>query len=173
MTESKAVDLHHDDSSHSSLDTPAKQARVVYNPLHGISREELHSQVDALAREKGLEEHVHDLQKGARLAQNPLVLLEEKNSSVSELVNLAVAALKASTSSTKRTGRLFATRTRTSGQSRDFSVAFCDNMLNRCFVRRSHPKTLYVTIFLCSVGAATQGWDQTGSNGGELHDRIL
>jgi hypothetical protein len=24
----------------------------------------------------------------------------------------------------------------------------------------SHPRTLYVTIFLCSVGAATQGWDQ-------------
>ncbi|KAH8925840.1 hypothetical protein BT69DRAFT_1348453 [Atractiella rhizophila] len=32
----------------------------------------------------------------------------------------------------------------------------------------SHPLTLYVTIFLCSVGAATQGWDQTGSNGANL-----
>ena len=29
----------------------------------------------------------------------------------------------------------------------------------------SHPKTLYLTIFLCALGAATQGWDQTGSNG--------
>jgi sugar porter (SP) family MFS transporter len=34
--------------------------------------------------------------------------------------------------------------------------------------RWSHPLTLYVTIFLCSVGAATQGWDQTGSNGANL-----
>ena len=25
-----------------------------------------------------------------------------------------------------------------------------------------HPLTLYWTIFVCSVGAATQGWDQTG-----------
>jgi sugar porter (SP) family MFS transporter len=32
----------------------------------------------------------------------------------------------------------------------------------------SHPLTLYVTIFLCSIGAATQGWDQTGSNGANL-----
>ncbi|KAE8257091.1 hypothetical protein A4X13_0g2587 [Tilletia indica] len=32
----------------------------------------------------------------------------------------------------------------------------------------AHPMTLYVTIFLCSVGAATQGWDQTGSNGANL-----
>ncbi|CAD6890757.1 unnamed protein product [Tilletia controversa] len=32
----------------------------------------------------------------------------------------------------------------------------------------AHPLTLYATIFLCSVGAATQGWDQTGSNGANL-----
>jgi sugar porter (SP) family MFS transporter len=34
--------------------------------------------------------------------------------------------------------------------------------------RWSHPILLYLTIFLCSVGAATQGWDQTGSNGANL-----
>jgi len=32
----------------------------------------------------------------------------------------------------------------------------------------SHPMMLYWTIFICSVGAATQGWDQTGSNGANL-----
>lgn len=31
-----------------------------------------------------------------------------------------------------------------------------------------HPKTLYFTIVLCSIGAAVQGWDQTGSNGANL-----
>jgi hypothetical protein len=31
-----------------------------------------------------------------------------------------------------------------------------------------HPLTLYITVFLCSIGAATQGWDQTGSNGANL-----
>ena len=30
------------------------------------------------------------------------------------------------------------------------------------------PLTLYLTIFTCSVGAAVQGWDQTGSNGANL-----
>lgn len=30
------------------------------------------------------------------------------------------------------------------------------------------PKTLYLTIFTCSIGAAVQGWDQTGSNGANL-----
>ena len=30
------------------------------------------------------------------------------------------------------------------------------------------PKALYFTIVLCSIGAAVQGWDQTGSNGANL-----
>jgi hypothetical protein len=34
--------------------------------------------------------------------------------------------------------------------------------------RWSHPRALYTTIVLCSIGAATQGWDQTGSNGANL-----
>jgi hypothetical protein len=28
----------------------------------------------------------------------------------------------------------------------------------------SHPVTLYLTIICCSIGAATQGWDQTGTS---------
>ncbi|KAF2243377.1 hypothetical protein BU26DRAFT_570074 [Trematosphaeria pertusa] len=31
-----------------------------------------------------------------------------------------------------------------------------------------HPLALYVTIVVCSIGAAVQGWDQTGSNGANL-----
>lgn len=30
------------------------------------------------------------------------------------------------------------------------------------------PAALYFTVILCSVGAAVQGWDQTGSNGANL-----
>ncbi|OLN92178.1 putative polyol transporter 3, partial [Colletotrichum chlorophyti] len=30
------------------------------------------------------------------------------------------------------------------------------------------PKVLYLTIITCSIGAAVQGWDQTGSNGANL-----
>ncbi|KIM73043.1 hypothetical protein PILCRDRAFT_81426 [Piloderma croceum F 1598] len=32
----------------------------------------------------------------------------------------------------------------------------------------SHPWTLYMTVIICSIGAATQGWDQTGSNSANL-----
>lgn len=32
----------------------------------------------------------------------------------------------------------------------------------------AHPKALYLTIIVCSIGAAVQGWDQTGSNGANL-----
>ncbi|KAL6246773.1 hypothetical protein RBB50_006080 [Rhinocladiella similis] len=31
-----------------------------------------------------------------------------------------------------------------------------------------HPKQLYITVAVCSIGAAVQGWDQTGSNGANL-----
>lgn len=31
-----------------------------------------------------------------------------------------------------------------------------------------HPRSLYLTVILCSIGAAVQGWDQTGSNGANL-----
>lgn len=34
--------------------------------------------------------------------------------------------------------------------------------------RWHHPRTLYALILLNSVGAAIQGWDQTGSNGANL-----
>ncbi|KAF7536992.1 hypothetical protein G7054_g4111 [Neopestalotiopsis clavispora] len=34
--------------------------------------------------------------------------------------------------------------------------------------RWRHPKALYFTIFMTSIGAAIQGWDQTGSNGANL-----
>lgn len=34
--------------------------------------------------------------------------------------------------------------------------------------RWRHPLRLYLTIIVCSIGAAVQGWDQTGSNGANL-----
>jgi hypothetical protein len=36
------------------------------------------------------------------------------------------------------------------------------------FKKWSHTRTLYITIITCSIGAAVQGWDQTGSNGANL-----
>jgi hypothetical protein len=34
--------------------------------------------------------------------------------------------------------------------------------------RWKHPRVLYLTITLCSIAAAIQGWDQEGANGANL-----
>lgn len=39
---------------------------------------------------------------------------------------------------------------------------------NEVLHRWKQPVSLYFTIILCSIGAAVQGWDQTGSNGANL-----
>jgi len=43
---------------------------------------------------------------------------------------------------------------------------------NALIYERDHkwhgPKMLWYSIGLCAIGAATQGWDQTGSNGANL-----
>lgn len=86
------------------------------------------SEVEAFAQEKGLEEALPDLRKGALVAQR---LGDFKN--IEELDEHDLQVLEK-----ERTHRW------------------------------SHPKTLYFTIVLNSIGAAIQGWDQTGSNGANL-----
>lgn len=39
---------------------------------------------------------------------------------------------------------------------------------NEVLHKWKQPLALYVTIITCSIGAAVQGWDQTGSNGANL-----
>jgi len=103
-------------------------SRHLANPLHDIPRDQLLKDVEWFAGEKGLTEHLPDLQKGALLAQNP----------------------------------------------GGFEGLDCLDEEERAVIRHerahkwSHPRTLYATVFLCSLGAATQGWDQTGSNGANL-----
>ncbi|KAF2034614.1 sugar transporter-like protein [Setomelanomma holmii] len=43
-----------------------------------------------------------------------------------------------------------------------------DAIANEVLHKWRQPKILYFTIILCSIGAAVQGWDQTGSNGANL-----
>ena len=43
-----------------------------------------------------------------------------------------------------------------------------DALRNEVLHKWRQPLALYVTVILCSVGAAVQGWDQTGSNGANL-----
>ncbi|KAL0568184.1 hypothetical protein V5O48_013806 [Marasmius crinis-equi] len=100
----------------------------IQNPLHGIPKGKLLSQVQDFTREKGFEELLPVFQKGALLAQNP-----GKFEEIAEL-----------------------------------------DEADREVIRRevthkwSQPRELYFTIFLCSIAAAVQGWDQTGSNAANL-----
>ena len=43
-----------------------------------------------------------------------------------------------------------------------------DALRNEVLHKWRQPKSLYFTVILCSIGAAVQGWDQTGSNGANL-----
>lgn len=43
-----------------------------------------------------------------------------------------------------------------------------DALRNEVVHKWRQPWSLYFTVILCSVGAAVQGWDQTGSNGANL-----
>ncbi|TKA76777.1 hypothetical protein B0A49_05567 [Cryomyces minteri] len=43
-----------------------------------------------------------------------------------------------------------------------------DSLRNEVIHKWRQPRSLYMTVILCSIGAAVQGWDQTGSNGANL-----
>jgi len=125
-----ATDISPTVSADHAEHVPEKKALAarVTNPLEGIPQDQLLAEVEAFARDKGLEDKLSVLQKGALVAQDPasfesLTQLDENDK---ETLRKEVAH------------------------------------------RWSHPMALYWTIIICSIGAAVQGWDQTGSNGANL-----
>ncbi|KAF9467282.1 hypothetical protein BDZ94DRAFT_1248985 [Collybia nuda] len=100
----------------------------IQNPLHGIPKKLLLSQVEEFAREKGMEDITEVLQKGALIAQNP-----SKFESLEELDEFDKETIRRETTH-----------------------------------KWNQPRDLYMTVILCSLAAAVQGWDQTGSNGANL-----
>ncbi|KAH6663700.1 sugar transporter [Halenospora varia] len=50
----------------------------------------------------------------------------------------------------------------------ELSSAELDALRNETLHKWRQPRALYMTVILCSIGAAVQGWDQTGSNGANL-----
>jgi hypothetical protein len=44
----------------------------------------------------------------------------------------------------------------------------CEALKNEVLYKWRVPRILYLTVITCSIGAAVQGWDQTGSNGANL-----
>ena len=100
----------------------------IQNPLAGIPRATLFSNVEKFAQEAGLTDMIPLLKKGALVAQDPPAF--ERVSELDE---------------TER-----------------------DALRNEVLHKWRQPGSLYFTVILCSIGAAVQGWDQTGSNGANL-----
>lgn len=100
----------------------------VYNPLAGLSKQELFAGVDQFCQQYGFESDNETFRNGALAAQNP-----RHPERITELDQ----------------------------RDRDQLV-----------YERDHPwklpGLLYYSVMICAIGAATQGWDQTGSNGANL-----
>jgi sugar porter (SP) family MFS transporter len=113
------------------VDLNANTEAKIKNPLLGIPHDVLMRDVEEFARDKGLEEHLPLLRKGALVAQNPTEWEDIKG-----------------------------------------EHALNDEEREWLRIEQEHkwrvPRRLYLTIITCSIGAAVQGWDQTGSNGANL-----
>ncbi|RYP21379.1 hypothetical protein DL765_002280 [Monosporascus sp. GIB2] len=116
----------HNDELNDNLEAKIK------NPLKGIPYDQLMRDVEAFAHEKGLEEHIPILRKGALVAQTPDNYGEE----IVGAEALDEAEMKALRDEVEHKWRM--------------------------------PWRLFLTIVTCSIGAAVQGWDQTGSNGATI-----
>ncbi|PHH83064.1 hypothetical protein CDD82_3722 [Ophiocordyceps australis] len=106
------------------------EARI-RNPLEGIDRQQLMHNVEVFAQQRGLQDHVNMLKKGALVAQNPAEAHAISGPEKLTPEELSVLEIEA-----KHRWRM--------------------------------PMRLFLTIATCSIGAAVQGWDQTGTNGANL-----
>ncbi|RDB22336.1 putative polyol transporter 6 [Hypsizygus marmoreus] len=127
-SESEKGSVSYDEEQQRKIDLANNVQAKIQNPLHGIPKATLLSQVEAFTRERGLEDKTDIFKKGALLAQKP----------------------------------------------RDFETLAELDEADRQIIRRekthkwSQPRDLYLTVVICSLAAAVQGWDQTGSNGANL-----
>ncbi|KAF4974786.1 hypothetical protein FZEAL_8363 [Fusarium zealandicum] len=110
---------------HANIDARIK------NPLWGIPRGRLLSDVDDFCRRKNLDDYRELIRKGALVAQDPTGYEDIENEE--KLNDAEIEALR-------------------------------NEILHKWRV----PFVLYLTVATCSIGAAVQGWDQTGSNGANL-----
>ncbi|KAI8285330.1 hypothetical protein K4K60_001345 [Colletotrichum sp. SAR11_57] len=117
--------------SQATVDLNDNKEAKIKNPLLGINRSELLRDVEHFARDKGLDEYLPMLKKGALVAQDPTGYEEIDGTEALEADEIQVLR---------------------------------DEVLHKWRI----PKILYLTIITCSIGAAVQGWDQTGSNGANL-----
>nr|XP_036585995.1 hexose transporter [Colletotrichum truncatum]KAF6796186.1 hexose transporter [Colletotrichum truncatum] len=117
--------------SQATVDLNDNTEAKIKNPLLGLARGELLRDVEHFAHDKGLDEYLPILKKGALVAQDPTGFEDIDGPEALDTDELQ---------------------------------ALRDEILHKWRI----PKILYLTIITCSIGAAVQGWDQTGSNGANL-----
>ncbi|KAF9653442.1 hypothetical protein BDM02DRAFT_3182955 [Thelephora ganbajun] len=131
-TEKKSTSSHEeykgDTEKGSDIDLNKNISVKIKNPLTGISKDQLLSDVGQFAKERDMTDILDLLKKGALVAQDPSSFETIKELDENEKISLR----------------------------REITHKW------------SQPRVLYLTIILCSIGAAVQGWDQTGSNGANL-----
>lgn len=123
---------------------PGKHAKL-RNPLADLSKDELFADVETFAREKGLEDILGDLKKGALVAQDPKTFesLEELSESEKELLR----------------------REKTHRWSQPFMLYFMTGKhVNRAGLIN---QSTHTSLVLCAGSAIVQGMDQTAVNGAQ------
>jgi hypothetical protein len=106
------------------------------NVLAHQSKEELFADVDSFVTSHGLEDYQEVFRKGALVAQNPAAYKD-----IPELTDDDRATLE---------------HELTHKWSHPFPLYFTGRHTARCVL---------ILVLVCAIGAACQGWDQTGSNG--------
>ncbi|KAI9878884.1 MAG: hypothetical protein M1830_010240 [Pleopsidium flavum] len=112
------------------------------NPLAPLSRREVLEEVEQFLIAKDLTKFRRLFKTAALVAHNPMEY---------ESINALICADPAQYDSV-----------------RPLEEEELEALRNESIKRFKHPRELYLTIALCSVGAAVQGWDQTGANGANL-----
>ena len=140
----------------SSAGAKETRANALDNPLTGISLDRLEAMGRAFAREKGLGEFELEFAKGAQAAQDATVtnlplLDEEDREVIRREVTHKWSHPKTVRSSVLRTFDFVSMEVET-----DFAPFF------------SSPPQLYFVVIACSMAAATQGMDESVTNGANL-----
>ena len=134
----------------------------IQNPLYGIPKEKLLSQVEDFASEKGMEEITVLLKKGALVAQNPsnFELMSELDEADKEVIRRETTRKY----SYSRTVLRWHYPLKRQMEPTERSLLYSHSMLHRssCTVRS------FYLMLQCLFRTVFRGWDQTGSNGANL-----
>ncbi|PSN65094.1 sugar transporter-like protein [Corynespora cassiicola Philippines] len=124
---------------------------------------------DGSHEEKGIQQHesVNVNASASSKIQNPLIHMSE-DEMLADVDNFAKEHQFEDIAPLLRKGALIARDPPSFATVPGITEEEKDIVSNEVLHKWRQPKLLYFTIILCSIGAAVQGWDQTGSNGANL-----